>query len=441
MATSITCPNCNTEFEASAALEQSIHEKLRGEFNQKWLEQKKIQDEAVKTQEAALRRQEAQLAAEMQKLLATQKQAAEEINRKVAAACKEQELQLKAQLVEKEKELAEKVKASSATQLKFLEEQAAQQKEELEQSRKKELDFLRKMEEAERREKAQELELQRQIMAERQKLSEELKKSEEERYRLRDEENKMRMKEYEKQLEDQKKLIEEMKRKAEQGSMQLQGEVQELALEELLRAAFPFDMIKEVPKGIRGGDCILTVRNNFMQECGCIIFESKRTQAFGSDWIEKLKGDMLGCNAELAVIVTQVLPKDMDRFGERQGVYVCNFSEVKSLVGVLRQAIIKIFEARKSQENKGDKMVMLYDYLTGSEFMGQWNAMREAFSTFRQQLQKERDDFERNWKKKEKLLQVIVNNSLQISGSIEGISGMESMNWSALPEENGYVLE
>lgn len=434
MATSITCPSCNTEFEASAALEQSIHEKYRAQFNQKWQEQKQKQDEVIRLEKAALEAEKKRLEAERDK-------AAAEIKRQVAAACKEQELLLQRQLAEKEKELSEKVKAASASQLKFFEEQARQQKEELEQSRKKELDFLRKMEEAERREKALELEMQRQLIAERQKLAEELKASEAERYRIREEEHMLRMKEYEKQLEDQKKLIEEMKRKAEQGSMQLQGEVQELALESLLRLAFPFDIIKEVPKGIRGGDCILTVRNAFMQECGCIIFESKRTQAFGGDWIEKLKGDMVSCNAELAVIVTQVLPKDMDRFGEKQGVYVCNFSEVKSLVGVLRQAIIKIHEARKSQENKGDKMVMLYDYLTGSEFMGQWNAMREAFQTFRSQLQKERDDFERNWKKKEKLLQTIVNNSLQISGSIEGISGMESMNWSALPEDGNYVLE
>lgn len=434
MATSITCPSCNTEFEASAALEQSINEKYRHEYNQKWKEQMKKQDEAFRLEKANLE-------ADKKKLEIEREQAALEIKRKVEAACKEQEKLLQLQLSEKEKELSQKIKDTHATQLKFLEEQAREQKEELEQSRKKELDFLRKMEEAERREKAQELEMQRQIMAERQRLSEELKVSEEERYRLRDEEHKMRMKEYEKQLEDQKKLIEEMKRKAEQGSMQLQGEVQELALEELLRVAFPSDIIKEVPKGIRGGDCVLTVRNKFMQECGCIIFESKRTQSFGPDWIDKLKGDMLACNAELAVIVTQVLPKDMDRFGEKQGVYICNFGEAKSLVGVLREAIIKIYEARKSQENKGDKMVMLYDYLTGSEFMGQWNAMREAFGTFRMQLQKERDDFERNWKKKEKLLQVIVNNSLQISGSIEGISGMESMNWSELPEEKGYVLE
>ena len=223
--------------------------------------------------------------------------------------------------------------------------------------------------------------------------------------------------------------------------MQTQGEAQELVLEELLRASFPYDSVQEVGKGVRGADCLLTVRNPFGQECGTIIFESKRTQHFGTDWIDKLKADMLGCKAEIGVIVSQVYPKDMDRFGERQGIYVCSFSEVKSLIEVLRAAIIKIFEARKSQENKGDKMVALYDYLTSSEFMAPWNTMRESFVAFRGQLQKERDDFERNWKKKEKMLDMIIKNSLQISGSIEGISGIDDMNWNSLGGDSGLLIE
>ncbi len=154
-----------------------------------------------------------------------------------------------------------------------------------------------------------------------------------------------------------------MRRKSEQGSMQLQGEVQELALEELLKAAFPFDIISEVGKGVRGADCIQTVRNNFGQECGKIIFESKRTKDFASDWIEKLKADMRSQGADVAVIVTQALPKDMDRFGEKDGVWICSFAEVKPIVQMLRDGIIKISSALKSQENRGDKMHLLYDYL------------------------------------------------------------------------------
>jgi hypothetical protein len=410
-------------------MEQSIREQIRSEFNQKWAEQKRRQDEELARRESTLRQQQEQLD--------QQRRAQEaELKKRVDEECDKARKLM-------EKDLREQAEHSVAARLRFLEEQSRSAQEQLRESQQKELEFLRKEEAFRLREEALELEKQKAIAAERTRMQEEVRKTEEERFRLREEEAAMRMREYEKQLDDQRKLIEEMKRKAEQGSMQLQGEVQELALEALLRAAFPYDEVKEVGKGVRGADCILTVRNAFGQDCGCIIFESKRTQNFGSDWIEKLKADMLGCKAEVAVIVTQVFPKDMDRFGERQGVYVCSFAEVKSLVSVLRSAIVKLHEARKSQENKGDKMVALYDYLTSSEFMTPWNTMRESFQNFRLQLQKERDDFERNWKKKEKMLDMIIRNSLQISGSIEGISGIESMNWSAgaVTDGNGYLIE
>jgi hypothetical protein len=408
-------------------MEQAIGEKFKAEFNAKWKAQKEKQDEELRAREAQLRKQQ-------ESLEEARRLQAEELKKQVKAACKDREKIL-------QKEISEKLSSESAQQLQALKEKAAQQDEELRRSRQKELDFLRQMEALQKREEALELETQRKVAEERKRISEELRKSEEERYKIRDQEHQFKMAELEKKLEDQRKLAEEMRQKAEQGSMQLQGEIQELALEGLLRSAFPFDVIKEVPKGINGGDCILTVRNGFMQECGCIVFESKRTKAFAGDWIDKLKGDMGKCGAEIAVIVTAVLPKDMDRFGEKQGVYICTFAEVKSLVAVLRGAVMKVHEARKSQENKGDKMVALYDYLTGSEFMTQWNAMRESFQSFRTTLQKERDDFERAWKKKQKLLDRIIENSMQISGSIEGISGIDSMNWTQVQDSPALLLE
>lgn len=417
-------------------MEQSIREKIesefnqkKSEFNQKIIEQRQKQEEDFRKREEAMQQQ----AAKLEQARAAQEA---EVKKKVDEECAKTTERLK-------KEIEEQTAHSFGAKLRFLEEEKQRSQEQLKESQRKELEFLRKEESFRKREEELELEKQKAITAERTRIQDELRKGEEERFKLREEESAMRMKEYEKQLEDQKKLIEEMKRKAEQGSMQLQGEVQELALEKLLRTAFPYDTVKEVGKGMRGADCILTVRNAFGQECGCIIFESKRTQAFGGDWIDKLKADMLGCKAELAVIVSQAFPKDMDRFGERQGVYICSFPEVKSLVAVLRGAILKLYEARKSQENKGDKMVALYDYLTSSEFMAPWNTMRESFQSFRGQLQKERDDFERNWKKKEKMLDMIIKNSLQISGSIEGISGVDSMNWSAgaIAEEQGYLID
>jgi hypothetical protein len=408
-------------------MEQSINEKFKAEFNQKWIALKKKQDEEIQQRERFLKKQ--------QEELETARRAQEaDIKKRVDEECAKTKASL-------QKEIEEQTAHSFGARLRFLEEQKAQRERELKESRIKELDFLRKEEAFRKREEELELEKQRMIKEERIRILEDVRRSEEERYKVREEDHQMKLKELEKQLEDQKKLAQEALRKAEQGSMQLQGEVQELALEALLRSAFPYDTIKEVGKGIRGADCILTVRNAFGNECGCIIFESKRTQAFGPDWIDKLKADMQGCNAEVAVIVTQAFPKDMDRFGERQGVYICSFAEVKALVSILRNVIMKLYEARLSQENKGDKMVMLYDYLTGSEFMVQWNTMRESFGAFRQQLQKERDDFEKNWKKKEKMLDLIIKNSLQISGSIEGISGMESMNWTGLAQDANLLLD
>lgn len=423
MSTKITCPSCNTQFEPTDALRDEIQKELRNQMVD-W--QRKKEDE-YKTRETLLKQQQEQIEQLKQNQEQELKTRIEAERKKLAETVKE--------------DISKKIAFDYETKLKYLEESNREREDELKTARQKELAFLKKEEELLRKEQDMELEKQRMIQEERARIAEELKKQEEERFKVREQEYVMKHKELEKQLEDQRKLAEEALRKAEQGSMQLQGEIQELALEEMLRQSYPFDKISEVGKGVRGADCILTVRNALGQECGCIIFESKRTQNFGGDWIDKLKNDMVSCAADIAVIVTQTMPKDMDRFGEKQGVYVCTFAEVQSLVGVLRQAIVKIYEARKSQENKGDKMVMLYDYLTGSEFMTQWNTMRDSFRKFRVTLQKEREDFEKNWKKKEKLLEVIINNSLQISGSIEGISGMESMNWTALPEENSLVLE
>jgi hypothetical protein len=257
----------------------------------------------------------------------------------------------------------------------------------------------------------------------------------------------MRLKELEKQLEDQKKLAiemerraEEMKRKAEQGSTQLQGEVQELALEDLLRSTFPFDEISEVGKGVRGADCIQTVRNTHGQECGKIIYESKRTQSFSPDWVEKLKADMRSQGAMVAVIVTHAMPKDMDHFGEKNGVWICSFAEVKALSHVLRDGIIRVSHAAKSQANKGDKMHLLYDYLTSTEFGEQWKAIREGFLSMKQSIQRERDTMERLWKAREKQLEKVLLNAAHIRGSIEGIAGKDAIDIDLLEDDASELL-
>jgi len=222
---------------------------------------------------------------------------------------------------------------------------------------------------------------------------------------------------------EQQNLIEELKRKSEQGSMQLQGESQEILLEEILKENFPFDLIEEVGKGVEGADCMQIIRNSAGTVCGKIIYESKRTKAWSNAWIDKLKNDKRTKAADAAILVTQAFPKDMDRFGEKDGIWLCNFSEVNSVAHLLRNGIIKIYEIQKSQEGKGDKMQMLYDYLTGIEFRGQVEAIMEGFIAMKHGITKERIQMEKIWKEREKQLEKVLISTSGMYGSVKGIAG------------------
>jgi len=233
----------------------------------------------------------------------------------------------------------------------------------------------------------------------------------------------LRFKELQKQLEDQRKLTEEMKRKQEQGSMQLQGEVQELAIEEWLASQFPLDTIEEIKKGARGGDCIQVVNTRTLQNCGTIYYESKRTKDFQPSWIEKFKGDIREKGANIGVLVTEVMPSDMDRMGLKDGIWICNYDEFKGLCSVLRETIIQINIAVSSQENKGDKMYMLYDYLTGNTFRLQVEAIVEGFTQMRADLESEKRAMASIWKKREKQIEKVTVNTIDMHASIKGIAG------------------
>ncbi|MFT3827586.1 MAG: DUF2130 domain-containing protein [Chitinophagaceae bacterium] len=409
MATDIKCPKCGHQF----AIEDAVSEEYKKELREQMVTFKKQKEDELAKREK-----------EMQQQLLVKDQ---EFARKLQE--EKQQLQLTV-----EANLRKTISSDYENQLRLLEQNNKDNEEKLKQSRQKELEFLQKLQELKNKEAELELDVQRRLQDERSKLSEELRKLEEQKTATRENEYQLRLKELEKQLDDQKKLAEEMKRKAEQGSMQLQGEVQELALEEMLRSTFPFDQVSEVGKGVRGADCIQIVRNNFGQECGKIIYESKRTKDFSAEWIEKLKADMRSLGADIAVIVTQAMPKDMDRFGEKNGVWICTFTEVKALAHVLRDGVLKVFLAAKSQENRGDKMHMLYDYLTSNEFGEQWKAIREGFLSMKLSIQRERDAMEKLWKAREKQLEKVLLNAAHIRGSIEGIAGTDSINLNLLDE-------
>jgi hypothetical protein len=348
-----------------------------------------------------------------------------------ARQLQEEKLKLQSQL---ETQLRKSISGDFELQLNLLKKQTEDQEEKLRISREKEFIFLQKEGEIKQREAQLDLDIQRKLQEERGKLAEEIRKTEEIKLAARDSEYQMKIREYEKQLDDQKKLVEEMRRKAEQGSQQLAGEVQELALEAVLKQFFPFDLVEEVGKGVRGADCILTVRNQFGSDCGRIIFESKRTKDFQPAWIGKLKEDMRSQGADVAVLVTTVMPKNMDRFGQKEGIWVCSFEEVKPLVMVLREGILKVAALVRSEENKGEKMQMLYGYLTSNEFSEQWKAIREGFQSMKASIDKERETMERLWKAREKQLEKVLINAGRIKGSIEGIAGQDTVQMNLLED-------
>ena len=276
--------------------------------------------------------------------------------------------------------------------------------------------------------------MQKKLLEKQEEIADEVRKKEQEKTEL-------KLKEYEKKLEDQKKLVEEMQRKAEQGSMQMQGEVQELALEEILKSEFPFDSIEPVEKGIKGADVIQVVKNEFQQICGRIIYESKRTKSFSEGWIEKLKKDQRSIGAEISVIVSESLPKDMVKFGRKDGVWICTFPESKHVAFVLREMLLREYMVRSSVSNVGGKMESLYDYLTSEDFRQKVEAIVEGFSSLKNQIDNEKRAMQRIWKEREKQLEKVIENTIGMYGSIRGIAGSAIGSVPALELASGEMDE
>ncbi|MBK8506558.1 MAG: DUF2130 domain-containing protein [Saprospiraceae bacterium] len=232
--------------------------------------------------------------------------------------------------------------------------------------------------------------------------------------------------EFEKRLSDQKVLIDEMTRKIEQGSMKMQGEIQELAIEKYLRESYPNDGVAEIKSGARGADCMLDVREVYEGAiAGRIYFESKRTKHFQNSWIEKFKADMRSCKADLGILVTQVMPSDMDHMGERDGVWLCTFEEMKLLVPILRESVIWVAHAAEQSKNQETKMALLYKYLISNEFKMQMEAIVDGFTQLQGELDREKRAMHSIWKRREKQIEKVLLNTNHLYSSIRGIAGNE----------------
>lgn len=224
-------------------------------------------------------------------------------------------------------------------------------------------------------------------------------------------------------IDQLKKQLNEAQRKVEQGSMQIQGEVQEIEIEKFLKTNFPSDRIEEIKKGARGADCIQIVNTRSRQNCGSIYYESKRTKDFQTAWIEKFKLDMRAKGATFGVLVSDSLPKEMERFGQRSGIWICKFEEFKALCFVLRESVILLDNSMAAQENKGGKMELLYEYLTGNEFRMEVTSIVEGFTQMHQDLDREKRSMAGLWKKREKQLQMVLVNTTNMFNTVKGIAG------------------
>ncbi|MBC7689970.1 MAG: DUF2130 domain-containing protein, partial [Aquabacterium sp.] len=333
---------------------------------------------------------------------------------------KQEKLKMETELQE---QLSKSITLDFENKLRLLENNNRDNEEKLKLARKKEIDFLQKEQHLKNKEAELELMVQKTLQQERASLTEQIRNQEVEKNALKESSYQLKLKELQLQLDEQKKLADEMKRRAEQGSMQRQGEAQELLLEEILKENFPFDLVEEVGKGVEGADCIQVVRNSSGKECGRIIYESKRTKTWNNNWLDKLKSDKRNRGADVAILVTQVFPKDMERFGERDGIWLCTFTEVKSVAYLIRNGIINIYEVQKSGENQGDKMQLLYNYLTGKEFRGQVEAIVEGFMAMKNGITRERVQMEKIWKEREKQLEKVLISTSGMYGSVKGIAG------------------
>ena len=316
----------------------------------------------------------------------------------------------------------------------MLEEESKRKTQQLQELQKKEMTLLREARDLEEKAKNIEMEIEKRMFENRKKIEQDVVEREKEMFD-------MKIKEKETQLESMKKTIADLQRKSEQGSMQVQGEAQELLLEDILREKFPFDLIEEVKKGVEGADCIQVVRNSLGKECGRIIYESKRTKAWGGTWIEKLKSDMRNKGADIAILVTQSFPKDMVRFGQKDGIWICTFAEVASVATVLRHSIMSIADVKTSQENKGDKMQMLYDYMAGNEFKQKWDAIVETYIAMQKQLTEEKVRSQKNWSQRERQLDIILKNAVGFIEDVNVIGGLEINDNRLLEDASDGLLE
>lgn len=394
----ITCPHCHKNIDVNEVLYRQMQEQMQDEWQKK--EEKML---------LQIQKQQDEMTMQQKLLLEEKKQMQEALEHRLA-------VQLKSEREVITQELRKKLSEEKEDQIKLMQRELQDQQESLREMNKLKAEMERVVREKET--------LSETITLQKEKeMSEKLREEKGKLKQQAEEEQMLKLKEREKIIDDLKTQMEVMKRKAEQGSMQLQGEIQELVLEQLLRTDYPYDEISEVDKGSRGADVLQIVNTRQGERCGLIYYESKRTKHFDAKWLAKLKDDNLSVKADVLVLVTEAMPEDKKKLFYRDGVWICTFFEVKGLSMVLRHMLYELKNSRNVSLNRETKMEMLYSYFTGNEFKGQFEALIEGFTDLQKGYQDERLRMQKIWKEREKQLEKILTNAVGFYGSLKGIAG------------------
>jgi hypothetical protein len=407
MPDTISCPKCNAEIPLSDAVTHSLREQFTRDF-----------DEKQRALEQAVAAKQQQLDSQRKAL----EQAQQELDAQVAQKLSVERKKLTDQAQQQARE-------ALAMQMQDLQAQLSDRAKKLEEAQRNELTLRTQQREVEERARNLELEVTRKLDGERTKLQEDARKQA-------IEEQLLRLADKDKLIGDLRTQIESLKQKAEQGSQQSQGEVLEMQLEDLLKQAFPLDEILPVPQGTRGADLLQHVHNPLGQKCGIIIWESKRTKNWSQTWITKLKDDARAQGAELAILVSQVLPEGVTHPTHLEGVWVCNFSTAQWIANTLRHGMLRAAAVLRAESGKGEKMEALYQFVTSPQFRLQVEGVLEAFVEMKRDVDNERRAMERLWKKREAQLTRVLNGISGQYGSLQGIVGS-----AALPEIKALELD
>ncbi|ALQ51765.1 DUF2130 domain-containing protein [Nitrosomonas ureae] len=401
----ITCPNCKTEIKLTESLAAPLIESTRKQFEQR-LAQK---DSEIILREQAIRDKEKQLTEDKRKL-------EDQIVSQVAEQLKVERVRVIAEESRKAKLANAAELESKARELIELQEVLKVREEKLAQAQLAQAELIKKQRELDDAKRELELTVAKRVqegLIEARTLA---KKEAEE-------EQKFKVMEKEQTIAAMQKQIEDLKRRAEQGSQQLQGEVQELELENLLRMKFPYDAIDPVPKGEYGGDVLHRVVGTGGQPCGVILWEFKRTKNWSDAWLVKLRDDQRTAKAEIAIIVSHSLPKGVETFELIEGVWVTHPRATLPVAMILRQSLLEVALARQSSEGQQTKTEMVYQYLTGPRFRQRVEAIVEAFSTMQQDLERERKAIMKQWAKREEQIERVMTATVGMYGDLQGIAG------------------